>query len=41
MFHDTRSFALLLSRDEHPDRDSLCYACDVNREIILVDISHL
>ena len=27
------------SCDEHPDRDSLCYACDVIRENILVDIS--
>lgn len=26
-------------RDEHPDRDSLCIACDVTRESILVDAS--
>lgn len=27
--------------DEHPDRDSLCLACDVTRKSILVDISDI
>lgn len=33
--------SLLWFWDEHPDRDSLCYACDVTRKSILVDTSYI
>ena len=39
-FHSLRN-PLLWFCDDHPDRDSLCYACDVTRKNILVDASYV